>query len=112
MYAAPAPECGVDFQSRRSGGDAPRICKQRPCRKPDLVRMEPFEVAVVNVQPPSASLTRGVWDAHGRLHVHGVALCDWWCEKTRSEQRAWLRDRGRAVERSSGGLYRYFPDAL
>ena len=51
-----------------------------------------------DVQPPPASLMRGVWDAHGRLHVHGVALCDWWYEKTRAEQRAWLRDRGRAVE--------------
>ena len=64
-----------------------------------------------DVQPPPASLMRGVWDSHSRLHVHGVALCDWWYEKTRAEQRAWLRDRGRAVERSSGGLYRYFPGA-
>jgi hypothetical protein len=62
--------------------------------------------------PPVESPTRGVWGADGRFHHWGVALCDWWAEKTRRAQRQWLRDRGRAMERTDTGMYRYFPPAL
>ena len=61
--------------------------------------------------PPQPSPTRGVWGADGWFHPWGVALCDWWAEKTRREQRAWLRDRARPVERTSTGLYRYYATA-
>ena len=64
------------------------------------------------LRAPCVSPTRGVWGADGRWHPWGVALCDWWGDKTRREQRDWLRARNRAVERTSTGLYRYFPNAI
>ena len=57
---------------------------------------------------PQPSPTRGVWDADGWFRPWGVALCDWWADKSRREQRQWLRDHGRAVVRGPSGLYRYF----
>ena len=60
----------------------------------------------VNVAP-LPSPTRGVWGPDGFFYVEGVALCDWWREKSPREQRAWLLANARPVQRV-GRIFRYF----